>query len=240
MYLVNGTLAAQITNTVSLRLKFDGHNETVKFFLTNLGKYELILGRTWVKKHNPSVDWSKDTVSFNSIYCEENSFLPETYHTKMPKLEGSADTNMSKFNKARSGRPRKVGAEMFHTLSKQDGVQIFSLSLSEIDIRLQEMRDNMTISPSEIPETSSPEYTNLSPLVHDTYIASSSLDNIQIALQTKDRPDPKIKLPTYYHHHLPVFDHKNADLLPPHRECDHKIELQPGKTPPHGPLLDNS
>ena len=97
------------------------------------------------------------------------------------------------------------------------------------------MRGNIAISPSE-----TPEYTNLSPLVHDTCIASSSLDDIQIALQTKDRPDPKNKLPTYYHHHLPVFDHKNADLLPPHRECDHKIELQPGTTPPHGPLYSMS
>ena len=50
LYLVNGALAAQITHTVSLRLKIDGHNEIIKFFLTNLGKYELILGRTWLKK----------------------------------------------------------------------------------------------------------------------------------------------------------------------------------------------
>jgi hypothetical protein len=39
---------------------------------------------------------------------------------------------------------------------------------------------------------------------------------------------------------LPLFDQKEANKLPPHRECDHKIELQPSKVAPSGPLYNMS
>ncbi|KAI0991009.1 hypothetical protein K3495_g17178, partial [Podosphaera aphanis] len=77
-------------------------------------------------------------------------------------------------------------------------------------------------------------------MASDMHFAGISLEDIQIALQTKDRPDPSMKLPLHYHQHLPIFDHKNADKLPPHRDCDHKIELKPGTTPPYGPLYNMS
>jgi hypothetical protein len=71
-------------------------------------------------------------------------------------------------------------------------------------------------------------------------IAGFSLEDIQIALQTKERPDPGAKLPHHYHRHLPAFDYKAADTLPLHRPCDHKIDLKPGTTPPFGPLYNMS
>lgn len=71
-------------------------------------------------------------------------------------------------------------------------------------------------------------------------MAGFLLEDIQVALQTKDRPDPKKKLPLQYHQHLPVFDYNSADTLPPHRDFDHKIELQPCTTPPHGTLYNMS
>ena len=72
------------------------------------------------------------------------------------------------------------------------------------------------------------------------YLAGSTLEDIQIALQTKAHPDPAKKLPPQYHQHLSVFDHKRADKLPPHRNCDPKIELIPGTAPTHGPLYNMS
>ena len=45
--------------------------------------------------------------------------------------------------------------------------------------------------------------------------------------------DIKKLLPPEFHHHLEHFLPKNAEALPPHRPWDHKIELMPGKEPPH-------
>ncbi|KAI0991294.1 hypothetical protein K3495_g16893, partial [Podosphaera aphanis] len=68
LYLVDGTPASRITHTTTLKIELLGHKETLKLFLTNLGKYELILGRKWLRKHNPSINWAEDSINFCSTY----------------------------------------------------------------------------------------------------------------------------------------------------------------------------
>ena len=63
----------------------------------------------------------------------------------------------------------------------------------------------------------------------DMYLSGVSLEDVEIALRDKEYIDPRTKLPEHYHMFLPLFDQKEANELSPHRECDHKIELQPGK-----------
>ena len=71
-------------------------------------------------------------------------------------------------------------------------------------------------------------------------IATTSLRDIEKALQPKEVVDPATLLPRDYHEFLDVFSHQESDKLPPHREYDHKIKLQPGKEPPFGPLYGMS
>ena len=124
-----------------------GHIEVNQFFLTNLGKYELILGRKWLRKHNPLIDWSKDLVQIHSNFCKENCLPANTKQITAPSFKGGNITPDSQNKIANIGRPRKVGASPFHLLSKQDNVQIFSLSLYELDVRLKESGINHEPSP---------------------------------------------------------------------------------------------
>src|SRR6266480_2122984 len=79
-----------------------------------------------------------------------------------------------------------------------------------------------------------------------TEIFAASLKDIEKALAVKKRTDPRVKLSEHYHEHLPLFDMKIADQLPPHRPgIDHKIELEKDengqeKTAPWGPLYNMS
>ena len=57
--------AGDVTHAVNLTVDFLGHREELRAELTNLGKNSLILGYTWLKKHNPSIDWEKGTVKFH-------------------------------------------------------------------------------------------------------------------------------------------------------------------------------
>lgn len=50
----------------------------------------------------------------------------------------------------------------------------------------------------------------------------------------------KAKVPPIYHDYLAAFSKKKADTLPPHRPYDLSIDLEPGKTPPFGPLYSLS
>jgi len=59
VYNVDGTLneAGSITEVVDLILRYQNHSEWTLFAVTGLGKQKLILGHSWLQKHNPEIDW---------------------------------------------------------------------------------------------------------------------------------------------------------------------------------------
>ena len=42
---------------VDLLLDFKGHRERITFSICELGKVDVIIGHTWLSRHNPEVDW---------------------------------------------------------------------------------------------------------------------------------------------------------------------------------------
>ncbi|GLB40640.1 putative zinc ion binding [Lyophyllum shimeji] len=64
---VDGTAnaAGAITEVVDLVLRYNGHSERVVFAVTDLGEQDMILGYTWLKEHNPEIDWAAGTVSMS-------------------------------------------------------------------------------------------------------------------------------------------------------------------------------
>ena len=77
---VDGRRAAPLTHTCTLDLLIDQHLETVTFQVTKLAGWQMILGKTWLKKHNPIIDWTRNSVTFASGYCQAHC-LP-VRHTK--------------------------------------------------------------------------------------------------------------------------------------------------------------
>ena len=67
VYNVDGSLneAGSITEVVSLILCYKNHSERTLFCVTNLGKQKLILGHSWLHKHNPEIDWDKGEVTMS-------------------------------------------------------------------------------------------------------------------------------------------------------------------------------
>ena len=70
----------QLTHTCTLDLTIDQHLETLTFQVTKLAGWNMILGKTWLKRHNPVIDWTKNTVTFRSGYCQAH-YLP----TRVPQ-----------------------------------------------------------------------------------------------------------------------------------------------------------
>ena len=67
VYNVDGTLneAGSITEVVSLILHYNNHSERMTFCVTNLGTQKLILRHSWLRKHNPEIDWSTGKVKMS-------------------------------------------------------------------------------------------------------------------------------------------------------------------------------
>jgi len=59
VYNVDGTLnkAGSITEVVDLILRYQNYLEQTLFTVTGLGKQKLILGHSWLWKHNLEIDW---------------------------------------------------------------------------------------------------------------------------------------------------------------------------------------
>lgn len=47
-------------------------------------------------------------------------------------------------------------------------------------------------------------------------------------------------VPSQYHEFADVFSSKEVEELPPHRPYNHAIDVEEGKTPPHGPIYSLS
>lgn len=121
------------------------------------------------------------------------------------------------------GRPRRVSAESLYTLAQLNEVQIFSTTINDIDDRLNKLASESTIGE-----------------VKRVEIARFSIEDIRKTLEPKEYVNPAVKLPQHYHQHTQNFDAKAAERLPPHRPCDHQVNLKLGAVPPSDPLYNMS
>lgn len=60
--LFNGELAKPITHSIYLNMQFDGITQKLKFEVTTLSHYALVLGLPWLKMYNPMIDWTNEIV----------------------------------------------------------------------------------------------------------------------------------------------------------------------------------
>src|ERR1700723_2684943 len=57
--------AGMICEVVDIVLHFNDHSERVQLAVTQLGRQSVILGYTWLSKHNPQIDWQTKEVSMS-------------------------------------------------------------------------------------------------------------------------------------------------------------------------------
>ena len=64
MYNVDGTPneAGSISEVVHLTLRYKNHSERTTFAITCLSKQKLLLGHSWLRNHNPEINWNKGEV----------------------------------------------------------------------------------------------------------------------------------------------------------------------------------
>ena len=64
VYNADGTLNRDgaITETIKLRMIVQDHVECMQFAVTDLRKTNIFIGHDWLKYHNPSIDWQKNTL----------------------------------------------------------------------------------------------------------------------------------------------------------------------------------
>lgn len=57
--------AGQISEVVDILLRYQNHSERSLLAVTGLGRQKLLLGYTWLKEHNPEINWQTGEVSMS-------------------------------------------------------------------------------------------------------------------------------------------------------------------------------
>ena len=109
---------SQLTHTCTLDLTIDQHLETLTFQVTKLAGWNMILGKTWLKRHNPVIDWTKNTVTFGSGYCQAHC-LP----TRTPQPTSTTAT---------SYKIAMISRAAFRLATQQEDSQVFFLTMATI------------------------------------------------------------------------------------------------------------
>ena len=79
-----------VTHATTVTVDFLGHQEELCAEVTNLGKNSLILGYTWLKKHNPTIDSEKGMVKFH--WCPRSCHMLQDQAQCLASLDEEDET----------------------------------------------------------------------------------------------------------------------------------------------------
>jgi hypothetical protein len=236
LYNVDGmrNKVGEITHYVKAYVKIGPHRETIRFFVSELGNHDLILGMRWLRKHDPTIGWRDATVRFDK--CGKECYLPGGYdsievngcrtdvsvneidpwrHTWMRYLrENNAPGTLEKEPNSWEAEPDNTMATIRcrddTTTTVQDGQMETkmlrrSATISRLSEKFLETNDWLTKATETI--------RRLSP-------------SIDLAAKSYNETDAERKLlPCHYEKFRKVFSAEEFDRFPPSRVWDHEIQL---------------
>ena len=77
--------AGNIMHSADIIIDYQDHCEKVTTEVMDLGKNQVILGYTWLKKHNPDIDWTNREVKMT--YCPHSCYLLQEKSKFLQTLE---------------------------------------------------------------------------------------------------------------------------------------------------------
>jgi len=197
--------AGQISEVVDVVLRYKTHSERTLLTVSNLGKQNMILGYTWLKDHNPEVNWQTGEVQMNRCppRCEGCRAIRKEQVSRRK-------TEVRAVNVCRSGPPLEYAED-----SEEDKtpLRICGIEYEQGD------RLFMTRILSE-------------PVVEDLHATSMISQKLaEGAHRASEMRKGLLTLPDCAKGFELVFAKKDFDILPEHRQWDHAIELIPGSEP---------
>ena len=97
--------AGDVTHTTTVFMEYLGHREELTAEVTNLGKNSLILGYTWLQKHNPSIDWRSGVIKFTR--CPQSCLMLHGHHraTRLATLDDEEREGLEYIDQAKVEAP---------------------------------------------------------------------------------------------------------------------------------------
>ena len=205
VYNVDGTLneAGSITEVVNLILRYKGHSERTTFAVSGIGKQKLILGHTWLQKHNPEIDWTSGEVKMSR--CP-------------PRCCPGCRDEVRQERIAKKAEIRRKDMCNVGPVPDVDHDSDFSDDLSDTSSETLSIEDGDRILA-----------TGLLPPPSSVDIRASSTISQRLAEAFKANSEAEAPpIPEYLKEFTSVFSKQSFDVLPEPKEWDHAVELIPG------------
>jgi transposase InsO family protein len=198
--------SGSITEVADLILRYRNHSERTLFAVTSLGKQHLILGHSWLRKHNPEINWTTGEVKMSrcSARC----------------CSGCRD-ELREERKARKSEVRRIArcsSGPLPEMTEEDGESLPELFKNDEE---------------EDPEFEEGDRMFAAGLRHPSAeIRATSTISQRLAEAFKRNSEPRQSdIPDYLREFTDVFSKESFDALPESKPWDHAIELVPEAKP---------
>jgi hypothetical protein len=71
--------------TPLITMRIGSHEETLIINIIKINNYNITLGLSWLQKHEPNIDYKKETVTFNNYNCSSQLEIEEILLKEMTK-----------------------------------------------------------------------------------------------------------------------------------------------------------
>jgi hypothetical protein len=234
LVLFDGSFSGYITSSVDLPIRFSDNSSDVWTFLetTLSSECHFALGLDWLRSRNPTINWSDGSVSLGTPSSSVGKTTLAAY--KYVMAAPSAKELLAPFASPESSLPNSptlvsVDRDPRNYAPGEQSVEPFKSDIEIIDASAF----------CSLIEEGPLTFGIVMPSIESPILAKSSIPS-----DVLDDDDPLESLPEHipdvYADFADVFSGKNADKLPPRRPYDHAIDLDPGTTPPYGPIYKQS
>ena len=202
LHLGNGKLYRTITEAALVDVEIGDHREQLICYLTDIPRYQLILGDKWLQEHNPQVNWKDRSITFNSPDC----FAKGCLFRGRPCTKYTARSRTVKPPEADPVDVSMISAYAFYKLARKQNHEGFLLL------------------PRDHEKYFAAATTNA--------ITAEDYESFMRGKRDYTLAELKKRVPTKYHSEIEVFIKREADNLRPHGPEDHEIRLTEGAAPP--------
>ncbi|EEB90203.1 hypothetical protein MPER_11620 [Moniliophthora perniciosa FA553] len=223
VYNVDGTPnhLGTITEMADVVLKYKDHTERTMFAVTSLGKQTVLLGYSWLEKHNPEINWQTKEVKM--------SRCPRVCTTCRDEVRQEG-----KLRRAEARRAHKWNAQPWPTFTEDlDSEDDCALDLDDEDdsdtdrdpsVGVDALEEEDRIFACNLHPNSPAHHINATSTVSQRLAEAAAKDH-QAKSSLRDN------LPKQFWVYEDGFSKEFFDHLPEHRPWDHAIELIPGPLP---------
>ncbi|EEB90692.1 hypothetical protein MPER_11066 [Moniliophthora perniciosa FA553] len=202
-------------------LKYKDHTERTMFAVTSLRKQTVLLGYSWLEKHNPEINWQTKKVKM--------SRCPRVCTMCRDEVRQEA-----KLRRAEARRACKWNAQPWPTFTEDlNSEDDCALDLDDEDDSDTDRDPSVGVNALE--EEDHIFACNLRPNSPAHHINATSTVSQRLAeAAAKDhqaKSSLRDNLPKQFWEYEDVFSKESFDHLPEHRPWDHAIELIPGPLP---------